>query len=40
MPRTVLTDARIRALRPRKAAYDIRDGKLPGFGMYDCTPLI
>ena len=33
MPRTALTDARVRALRPRKAAYDIRDGKLKGFGV-------
>ena len=33
MARTALTDARIRALRPRKIAYDIRDGKLGGFGV-------
>ena len=33
MPRTDLTDARIRALKPRKTAYDIRDGKLRGFGV-------
>ena len=33
MPRTALTNARIRALGPRKAAYDIRDGKLKGFGV-------
>ena len=33
MPRTDLTDARIRALKPRKTAYDIRDGKLRGFGL-------
>ena len=33
MPKIVLTDARIRALRPRKTAYDIRDGKLGGFGV-------
>ena len=33
MARTVLTDARIGALRPRKIAYDIRDGKLGGFGV-------
>ena len=33
MPRPALTDARIGALRPRKAAYDIRDGKLRGFGV-------
>ena len=28
-----LTDARIGALAPRKTAYDIRDGKLRGFGV-------
>ena len=33
MTRTALTDARIRALRPRKTAHDIRDGKLGGFGV-------
>ena len=33
MPKIVLTDARIGALRPRKTAYDIRDGKLRGFGV-------
>ena len=33
MPRTDLTDARVRALKPRKAAYDIRDGKLRGVGV-------
>ena len=33
MARTALTDARIGALRPRKIAYDIRDGKLRGFGV-------
>ena len=33
MPRTDLTDARILALKPRKTAYDIRDGKLRGFGL-------
>ena len=33
MPRTDLTDARIRALKPRKTAYDTRDGKLRGFGL-------
>ena len=32
MAKIVLTDARIRALRPRRTAYDIRDGKLGGFG--------
>ena len=33
MPRTNLTDARVRALNPRKTHYDIRDGKLGGFGI-------
>ena len=33
MPRTNLTDARIGALKPRKAACDVRDGKLKGFGV-------
>ena len=33
MPRTTLTDARIRALVPRKTPYDIRDGKLKGFAV-------
>ena len=33
MPRIALTDARVRALRPRKTDYDIRDGKLSGFGV-------
>ena len=33
MPRPILTDARIAALGPRKASYDIRDGKLRGFGV-------
>ena len=33
MSRTTLTDARVRALRPRKSAYDTRDGKLKGFGV-------
>ena len=33
MPGTIFTDARIRALRPRKAVRDIRDGKLRGFGV-------
>ena len=33
MPRANLTDARIGALRPRKSAYDIRDGRLRGFGV-------
>ena len=31
MPRTDPTDARVRALKLRKTAYDIRDGKLRGF---------
>ena len=33
MPKVVLTDARVKALRPRKTAFDIRDGKLRGFGI-------
>ncbi|MDE0047346.1 MAG: Arm DNA-binding domain-containing protein, partial [bacterium] len=33
MPRTTLTPSHIAALRPRARAYDIRDGKLPGFGI-------
>ena len=33
MARITLTDARVRALRPRKTAYDTRDGKLTGFGV-------
>ena len=33
MSKTILTDARVRALRPRKATYDIRDGDLKGFGV-------
>ena len=33
MPRVSLTEARIRALRRRKTAYDTRDGKLTGFGV-------
>ena len=33
MRRFVLADARIRALRPRKTAYDVRDGQLRGFGV-------
>ena len=33
MSRTTLTDARVRALRPRKSAYDTRDSKLTGFGV-------
>ena len=33
MPRATLTDARVRALKPRKTVRDIRDGKLRGFGV-------
>ena len=33
MSRITLTDARVTALRPRKSAYDTRDGKLKGFGV-------
>lgn len=33
MPRITLTEARIGALVPRKTAYDVRDGKLRGFGV-------
>ena len=33
MSSAALTEARIRALRPRRTAYDIRDGKLGGFGV-------
>ncbi len=33
MPRITLTEARVEALRPRRIAYDIRDGKLRGFGV-------
>ncbi|MYJ96090.1 MAG: site-specific integrase [Proteobacteria bacterium] len=33
MARTDLTDARIGALKPRETAYDLRDGKLRGFGV-------
>ena len=33
MARTTLTDARIRALNPRKTPYDIRDARLGGFGV-------
>ena len=33
MTRTNLTDARVRALKPRKKVRDIRDGKLRGFGV-------
>ncbi|MCY4592522.1 MAG: tyrosine-type recombinase/integrase [Alphaproteobacteria bacterium] len=33
MPGTILTDARVKALRPRGTAYDIRDANLKGFGV-------
>ncbi len=33
MKSATLTDARIRTLEPRKAAHDIRDAKLQGFGL-------
>ena len=33
MPRIILTDARVGALRPRQTAYDTRDGNLKGFGI-------
>ena len=33
MPRVDLTDARVGALKPRRSAYDTRDGKLRGFGL-------
>ena len=33
MPKNTLTEARVRELRSRKCAYDIRDGKLKGFGV-------
>ena len=33
MARITLTAARVRALRPRKSAYDTRDSKLTGFGV-------
>ena len=33
MPKTILTDAGVDALQPRKTAYDIRDGELKGFGV-------
>ena len=33
MPRITLTEARVKALRPRRIAYDIPDGKLRGFGV-------
>ena len=33
MPKVILTDARVKALRPRRTADDTRDGKLRGFGV-------
>ena len=33
MPRATLTEAGVRALKPRATAYDIRDGRLRGFGV-------
>ena len=33
MPKVILTDARVKALRPRRTTYDIRDGNLRGFGV-------
>ncbi len=33
MPKVMLTNARAKALRPRKTTYDIRDGRLRGFGV-------
>ena len=33
MAASTLTEARIRAFRPRKSAYDIRDARLKGFGI-------
>ena len=33
MTKVTLTDARVRALRPRKTVRDIRDSKLTGFGV-------
>ena len=33
MPKVILTAARVKVLRPRRTAYDIRDGKLRGFGV-------
>ncbi len=33
MTRIDLTDARVRALKPRKTARDVRDGRLRGFGV-------
>ena len=33
MPSTALSEARIKSLKPRDSAYDIRDAKLRGFGV-------
>ena len=33
MTKLILTDARVKALNPRKTAYDVRDRKLKGFGV-------
>ena len=33
MPKTALSEARVKALAPRKSAYDIRDAALKGFGV-------
>ena len=33
MPNTTLSEARVKALAPRKSAYDIRDAALKGFGV-------
>ena len=33
MPHLTLTDARVRALKPRKSTYNVRDAKLRGFGV-------
>ena len=33
MPRITLTEARVRALKPRKTVRDVRDAKLRGFGV-------
>ncbi|MCY3989076.1 MAG: tyrosine-type recombinase/integrase [Gammaproteobacteria bacterium] len=33
MPGIILTDARVRALKPRNTVRDVRDGKLRGFGV-------
>ena len=33
MPNIALSEARVKALKPRGSTYDIRDGKLRGFGV-------